>query len=47
MTLNAVTSAHAPTRSARAVVSPRSLLAVMCACVVLVVGMVAAVNLAG
>jgi MFS family permease len=46
MTLNASTSTHAPTRSARAVISPRGLLAVMCACVVLVVGMVAAVNLA-
>jgi MFS family permease len=46
MPLNAVTGAHAPARSSHPVVSPRGLLAVMCACVVLVVGMVAAVNLA-
>jgi MFS family permease len=46
MSLNAINRSHAPTRSSRPVGSPRGLLAVMCACVVLVVGMVAAVNLA-
>jgi MFS family permease len=48
MTLNVLIRAHAPTspdRSSRPA-SQRGLLAVMCACVVLVIGMVAAVNLA-
>ncbi|MGD0239967.1 MAG: hypothetical protein ABSB59_06510 [Streptosporangiaceae bacterium] len=43
---DAVTRAPAPARSSQMVLSSRGLLAVMCACVVLVVGMVAAVNLA-
>jgi MFS family permease len=48
MQLNALIRDHAPTSRHRwsRTVSQRGLLAVMCACVVLVVGMVAAINLA-